>query len=927
MWISSRTDRRENRRPNRRVNTPELTQLVTQGRDMRNVVFHLLLHAALALAYTHNIPIGIIVDSSESDVIKMLEQVIHLYNTRDPLSARLHLQASWFKTSMDNNCDLIKAICKRLDQGVVLLLGSSTSRTYNIIQSYSHALQVPYIVYSQTINNENDGYDYDISLSPGYVNAVADVIKFFNWHKVYYVFDSDDALWELQRLHDSFRRPEKGIVIDARRVRNLTSAHDFLRQLDRFSSPASTKRIVLNLSTREAFQAILNQIVDVGMNRENYHYLLSGPYIDSLNLHSFLYGGVNVTGFRLPIDPAQPSPVSIDAALAGDSYRLVVQALKDLLQSSRLTELYNNRTRGAQCWRQPAVPWLYGREIRDAILKTQVKGITGPVRLSKKGLRVDTRLDLMHLQYRTPLRKVGEWAQKDGVLTNMTRPRPLLTLDSNRTRIVTTILENPFFMETCPGGGIPCHRDVKYEGYCVDLLERISRHLNFEYTFKLVEDKNYGTRLPDGSWNGMIGELLNGKADIAIAALTITEVRERFVDFSKPFMNLGTSIMIKKPDKEKGGVFSFKNPLSDGVWVSIICGFVGVSLVLFFVGRFSPYEWDPSQHARGGELSNKPAFNLVNTLWFSLGALMQQGSDIYPRSISGRIVGSAWWFFTLIIISSYTANLAAFLTIERMEIPINSADDLARQTEIRYGIIANGSTEEFFKVSNVTVYNKMWSFMRDAEPSVFVNTTLGGVSRVRESKGKYAFLLDSTFNEYHNQRKPCNTMKVGRDLDVKGYGIATPRGSDLRADINIVVLQLNEIGELLKLYQKWWYDKGQCAAESGKESTTSALSLSNVSGIFHILIGGLVLAMLTAFFDFLIKQRLRRKKNIKVVLKTSASHLDIDDLTQRHYHRPRHRRMSDENGDCRYASLDTAIPHELSQELDQHKCRHRDEIL
>ena len=47
-------------------------------------------------------------------------------------------------------------------------------------------------------------------------------------------------------------------------------------------------------------------------------------------------------------------------------------------------------------------------------------------------------------------------------------------------------------------------------------------------------------------------------ADLAIAALTITEVRERFVDFSKPFMDLGTSIMIKKPDKEKGGVFSFK---------------------------------------------------------------------------------------------------------------------------------------------------------------------------------------------------------------------------------------------------------------------------------------------------------------------------------------------------------------------------------
>ena len=59
-------------------------------------------------------------------------------------------------------------------------------------------------------------------------------------------------------------------------------------------------------------------------------------------------------------------------------------------------------------------------------------------------------------------------------------------------------------------------------------------------------------------------------------------------------------------------------------------------------------------------------------------------------------------------------------------------------------------------------------------------TVEDGVDRVRNSKGRYAFLLESTMNEYYNQRKPCNTMKVGDNLDSKGYGIATPIGSDLR---------------------------------------------------------------------------------------------------------------------------------------------------
>lgn len=82
--------------------------------------------------------------------------------------------------------------------------------------------------------------------------------------------------------------------------------------------------------------------------------------------------------------------------------------------------------------------------------------------------------------------------------------------------------------------------------------------------------------------------------------------------------------------------------------------------------------------------------------------------------------------------------------------------------------------------SKIALFDKMWTYMRSAEPSVFVKTTAEGVQRVRKSKGKYAYLLESTMNEYIEQRKPCDTMKVGGNLDSKGYGIATPKGSSLR---------------------------------------------------------------------------------------------------------------------------------------------------
>jgi ionotropic glutamate receptor len=78
---------------------------------------------------------------------------------------------------------------------------------------------------------------------------------------------------------------------------------------------------------------------------------------------------------------------------------------------------------------------------------------------------------------------------------------------------------------------------------------------------------------------------------------------------------------------------------------------------------------------------------------------MQQGSDLNPKTASTRIVGGIWWFFSIVIVSSYTANLAAFLTVERMSTPIESADDLAEQSEISYGSLESGSTMTFFRVT------------------------------------------------------------------------------------------------------------------------------------------------------------------------------------------------------------------------------------
>ena len=53
--------------------------------------------------------------------------------------------------------------------------------------------------------------------------------------------------------------------------------------------------------------------------------------------------------------------------------------------------------------------------------------------------------------------------------------------------------------------------------------------------------------------------------------------------------------------------------------------------------------------------------------------------------LSGRLTSVTWWLGTVIIVATYTANLASLLTASRSQKSINSIEDLGSQTKIKYG--------------------------------------------------------------------------------------------------------------------------------------------------------------------------------------------------------------------------------------------------
>uniref|UniRef100_A0A8C1TWW4 Glutamate receptor n=1 Tax=Cyprinus carpio TaxID=7962 RepID=A0A8C1TWW4_CYPCA len=729
------------------------------------------------------------------------------------------LEVDIFELLRDSEYETGETMCQIMSKGVVAVLGPSASPASNsIISNICGEKEVPYVkVAPEDILKVQFPRFTTLDLRPTNTDismAVAGLLTFFNSSTSCLICAQADCLLNLEVLLRQFLISKETLS-----VRMLDDSQDPTPLLKEIRDDKTATIIVDANATMS--HIILERASELGMLSVYYTYILTSLEFSLLRLDDLADQRVNIVGFSVfnrthpffqdfvlslnrswqeNCDHAPFAGTPLSSALLFDAVHTVVAAVQELNRSQNVG--------ATQLSCKSSKIWEHGTSLMNYLRMVELEGLTGHIEFNSKGQRSNYALRIMQ-NSRDGLRQIGQWHSEQGL--SMERKLPSLNVTDtlfNTTLTITTILENPYVMLRAN------HQELegneRYEGFCVDMLKELAEILKFKYRIRLVGDGVYGVSGTNGTWTGMVGELISRKADLAVAALTITAEREKVIDFSKPFMTLGISIMYRVHIGRRPGYFSFLDPFSPGVWLFMLLAYLAVSCVLFLVARLTPYEWynpHPCLKGRCSLLINQ--YSLGNSFWFPVGGFMQQGSTIAPRALSTRCVSGVWWAFTLIIISSYTANLAAFLTVQRMEVPIESVDDLADQTAIEYGTMHGGSTMTFFQNSRYQTYQRMWNYMYSKQPSVFVKSTEEGIARVLNSN--YAYLLESTMNEYYRQRN-CNLTQIGGLLDTKGYGIGMPLGSVYRDEFDLAILKLQEENRLEILKRKWW-DGGKCPKE------------------------------------------------------------------------------------------------------------------
>ena len=249
--------------------------------------------------------------------------------------------------------------------------------------------------------------------------------------------------------------------------------------------------------------------------------------------------------------------------------------------------------------------------------------------------------------------------------------------------------------------------------------------------------------------------------------------------------------------------------------------------------------------------------------------------------MGGRITTTAWWFFVIILIVSYTASLTNFLRAGPLSDEaekysrIRSFADLASNTELSAGMLAGGSTNEYFKMSQAPVEREIYEKVLKYKETNFKSSVAEGVQTVRDSKYlNFAFIMESAMAKYFIQTKPCDLYIVSENLISRHYSLAFQEGdTQLRERINLALLQLQGNGELGVLENKWF--SGTCkktvveySEDFYRPERAASLDLGSFSGALLVLAVGIIFGAIVTVVEIAIY---RWAEAVSMIVKSSLA--------------------------------------------------------
>ncbi|KAJ9585863.1 hypothetical protein L9F63_020505, partial [Diploptera punctata] len=180
-----------------------------------------------------------------------------------------------------------------------------------------------------------------------------------------------------------------------------------------------------------------------------------------------------------------------------------------------------------------------------------------------------------------------------------------------------------------------------------------SSRRNVETDFWEPEDE-WGN-LVNGSWRGMIRNIVVGQADVAVAAFSFSADRLSSVDFLPPIISTSAMLYIQKPNIVMTDWTCYFMPFHLYLWISIIGAMFVLATTLTAVSYFG----------YTNVTSEPQAYSFSDSFLYVFGSFCAQGQDSTPRSWACRFVYIISFMVGMVLSAAYSGALISFLASPR----------------------------------------------------------------------------------------------------------------------------------------------------------------------------------------------------------------------------------------------------------------------
>ena len=332
---------------------------------------------------------------------------------------------------------------------------------------------------------------------------------------------------------------------------------------------------------------------------------------------------------------------------------------------------------------------------------------------------------------------------------------------SNQELRVAVLFSPPFSMETSPG---------VYGGFSIELWEKLAAKLKLNFIY-----------VPCASMPELMQKLESDQVDVAVTNMVITSTRLKMFDFTQPYFNGGLRIMVNE-DRRLTFAKLFE-ALDKYGYIKVFLVFGAILLALTYVVTLLQRNLTKDFPKRWHE-------GLADSFYHVMSVAMNGKTNYAIGSGAlGKVLAGIWLMCGVAVVAYITSSVTSIMTLNKLKNEINGAQDLNGKL---VGVMKGTAAEEFCQVHQM--YVKAYT-----DPKVAVSDLINHQIQ--------AFVGEAASLQYYDKMHPeLPITEVGSVFSDEKYAFGLPKKSDLRTELNIGLLMLQEDGFLHDLQLRYFGD-------------------------------------------------------------------------------------------------------------------------